>query len=194
MVVCPDEWDWAGFAHLLSRHRGAAVAIDCYADIYRQSPDQDPAEAMRAFLHRLRRLFARYDANGIVVDHAKRGSAGSKTPEFYGSAQKKGAIRQMWTTQVVDDGADPTARRVKVTCEKLSEAEKFGPVFLEFTFGETVAVSVARGADGALTPETSRDRMLAKIDAEGPVTREQLGARYGGKSKTDFDKLFRAET
>jgi DnaB-like helicase N terminal domain/AAA domain len=192
LVVSPGEWNPRKFEQLLSTHPGAFVTIDCFSDVFRQDPNQDPAEAMRQFLRDLRSLYAKYDCNGIVVDHSKRGNgARGATPDYYGSVQKKGAIRMMWVVEpVTPDEADPAHRQARILCEKMSEAEKFSPVTVEFAFTESsVAVSFA-GSSGPVKVLTSKDVMLAKIDAEGPVTREQLGAN-GGKAKTDFDELLK---
>jgi hypothetical protein len=191
LVVSPSEWSPRKFERLLSTHPGAFVTIDCFSDVFRQDPNQDPAEAMREFLRDLRGLYAKYGCNGMVVDHSKRGNGGKgATPDYYGSVQKKGAIRQMWIVEpVTPDETDLAHRQARILCEKMSEAEKFSPFTVDVAFtGSTVTVSFA-GSSSAVKVPTSKDLMLAKIDAEGPVTREQLGATYGGKAKKDFDDL-----
>ncbi len=190
-VLSPAAWDRGEFERLLARFPGAAIMIDCWSDIFHPDPRVEIGEATRTFVRDIRRLCAEYGANGFIVDHSKRQSGGSKaTPEFYGSQQKKAASRLMWILEAVADEADPTSAIAKVTCEKMSEAERFSPFSLAFAFSpESVTVSFA-GSAGPVKVETSKDRLLAKIEAEGPVTREQLGAS-GGKTKTDFDGLLR---
>jgi hypothetical protein len=118
-------------------------------------------------------VFARYGANGVVVDHANRSGA------FYGSNQKFATSRSMWAIEA--PGGPATARqiRARVTCEKQAEAEKFSPFDLTLDFDDDgLTISVAGGA----VAETARDRMLARIDASGPLTRTAAGGN-GGSTK-----------
>ncbi len=168
-----DGWSLSRFERVLAQYPGAFFAIDCLADIYRPDPKQEQGEVARDFFRELRSVTERHDANGVITDHTNRSGT------FYGSNQKLGTARQMWSVEVPE--GPPAARqiRARVTCVKQAEAEKFLPfdVTLDFDDGG-LTIAVAGGA-----VETARDRLLARIDASGPLTKTGAGANGGNLTR-----------
>lgn len=126
-VLSPDSWDEVQFEALLERYAGAFVVIDCMADAFEPLPGEDQAVATRRFLRKLRKLFERHRCSGFLIDHANRRG------DYYGSAQRKAAIRMMWHVDRLADG-DRLTNTIRVRCAKPGEAEPFEPFMVEFDF------------------------------------------------------------
>lgn len=189
LTYSPDEWDPAKFEAIVAQHPAAFVVLDCFMDIFKPFPEQDPALAMRGALRGLRTIFAKYGLNGVVVDHAKRG----KGTEYYGSGQKLGAIRQMWSLEKL--AGKP---RVRITCDKASEAEQFAKFEVGLSFTESSVALKYCGTVGDSTKQTKpqevaqdnqRAEMLARMRArDRPFTRKDFDAT-GNNEKKDFYEL-----
>jgi hypothetical protein len=82
----------------------------------------------------LRKLFERHRCSGFLIDHSNRRG------EYYGSAQRKAAIRMMWHVDRLADG-DRLTNTIRVRCAKPGEAEPFEPFMVEFDFtGDLVSI------------------------------------------------------
>lgn len=185
IVSPPNGWNAQDFERLMRTNRGAFVVIDCLSDIYHPDPALEMGDAARDFWRWLRRVYEENDANGLIIDHTNRAGG------IYGSIQKIASARTMIVAEAVNDGPPtPGQLRLRLTNPKLNEAEAFSPLDVLLDFlpdGLTFTV-----AGGPLSVETSKMRLFAKIEAEGPVTRTQVGADNGNSkrgTKADWRSL-----
>lgn len=135
LIASPEGFTYDGLKGVLQAHEGAFVVLDCFADIYFPHRGDEQGQAMRQFVRSVRKLFETHGCNGIIVDHARRWKPGdpANAERYYGSVQKKAAIRQMWYVERLRHKEETTGRaRAKVICEKQSEAEKFRSFITDF--------------------------------------------------------------
>ena len=142
LIVSPEQWDVHEFEDLLSRYPGAFVILDCATDAFAPEPGEDIAFATRRFIRGLRKIFERYGANGFLIDHSRRPAPGSRSVDYYGSVQRKAAARMMWSVHRVEENSE-LSNVVEIACEKMSEAERFAPFRIAFSFGSDVGVAIA---------------------------------------------------
>jgi len=122
---------------VLQRFPGAWVVVDCFADTFFPDPREEQGAAMRRFIRSLRMLYAKYECNGTIIDHSRRQKPGdpSSTERFYGSGQKKAAIRAMRYAERLRRKDDrPNSLRVKISCEKPGEVPLWEPFLVTFTW------------------------------------------------------------
>ena len=149
-VINPGYWDWPNFEKMLAANVGAFVVVDCFSDLYegaQQDAYESEAKSMRRILKQFRTLYEQYHCNGFVIDHSKRDSENDKSSKaktaYFGSVQKKAAIRSMWHISVPDIApedepaalADPDIH-VRIACAKQSEAEDFRDVDVTVRFAQ----------------------------------------------------------
>jgi AAA domain-containing protein/DnaB helicase-like protein len=182
LIASPREFNLDRFREALEKNAGGFVVVDTFADMYSPDPNVEQGADMRAFVRSLRALFEKNDCSGLLLDHTNRSSLA--TPErYYGSVQKKGAIRQMIAVERVRMPEERRGRaRVKLSCAKMSEAERFAPFLVDLEWTETLfRAHYAGEAD-----EASNRAALAVQDAEiivavltkaaGPMSRTEIEA------------------
>ena len=121
LFASPETYDAEPLRKTMEEHAGAFVSLDCLADVYRTDPRIERGEAMRAWLRNLRKLYETFGCNGVVVDHSRRPTPGvpSETERYYGSVQKKAALRQMWFVERLRQAdGDPSVIRAKIVCRE----------------------------------------------------------------------------
>lgn len=148
MLPATDNFEFAtadycktNFAALLKENSMSFFVLDCFLDMFHPDAKMAPDEAMRAFVrNEIRKQFEANRCGGIIIDHSKRAQPGDRGSQerYYGSVQKKAAFRQMILCEMVKPlaTAPPGAKRVKLTCVKQSEAEKFAPFYVELSWIE----------------------------------------------------------
>lgn len=162
LFASPETYEAEQLKETMEEHAGAFVSLDCLADVYRPDPRTERGEAMRAWLRDLRKLYEKFGSNGIIVDHSRRPKPGdpSETERYYGSVQKKAALRQMWFVERLRQAdGDPSVIRAKIVCEKLSEAEKFKTFVIEARWSPD---SVTLSYVGPLSAEVARADAAAR--------------------------------
>lgn len=196
LVVTPESWDVERFEELLATHPGAWVVIDCLADVFQPDPSEEQGIATRRFLRELRMIFERHGANGMIVDHARRQTSSRPGVDYYGSVQRKAAVRMMWALERVRE-ADRLTNSVVIRCEKMSESERFPAFIATLDFGlDCVAAGYGGLADAAPQPKARRtavddaaDTMLAMLRERGSFTRDELGVRKSNTTRAAFNRL-----
>jgi len=172
-IVSPDEFDPERFRALVKCNPGAFVVVDTFADMYVPDPQAEQGAEMRGFLRSLRRLYEENGCSGLLLDHTNRSNMAT-AERYYGSVQKKGAIRQMICVERVRMPEERHGRaRVKLTCAKMSEAEQFEPFLLdlwwtESTYGIEYAGPAGEAIERASRAATDAD-MVAAVLAKGDV-------------------------
>ena len=133
-VTSPDGFEMNPLRELFAQNEGSFIVIDCFSDMYKSQRFEDQSETMRTFVRDLRAAYQRHGCNGLVIDHPRRAREGETVGDYYGSVQKEAAMRTMWVaTQFPSD--DPAVARVKISCKKMSEAERFPAFVAKVTFG-----------------------------------------------------------
>ncbi len=161
-VASPGAFSFERLERALSDNEGSFVVLDCFADIYVPDRQSEPGRDMRAFVRRVRGLYERYRCNGIIVDHSRRPKPGDPvgSERYYGSIQKRAAFRQMWYIERLRRQDEPKgSARAKVICDKLSEAERFKPFIIDFTW-TTEQVHATYG--GLYDEATAKGQMALK--------------------------------
>ncbi len=193
VIVSPvDGWDENSFDDLLAHYPGAFVVIDCFADIFAPDSSLDQYGGQtRAFLKRLRAIYAKHGANGLLIDHAKRpeGARANRhvgAASYIGSGQKKAATRQMWFIDRVFGEDDLPTNSIVLGSAKANDIEQFAPIRIGFDFTTASVVSIRE--ESAPAPAAHKMTAIEKAMADqidfvrqhGPATRAMLRADKNG--------------
>jgi hypothetical protein len=138
-VINKEQWNADKFDCVMRENKDNFYIIDCWGDIYDPDMSAEQARDMREAVREIRAYFEKFKANGIIIDHSKRKQTGSSpkpADQLYGSAQKKATFRQVTHIEPVAQPFEPGHARVKITCVKMSEAEKFNPFYVDVVFDE----------------------------------------------------------
>jgi hypothetical protein len=183
LVTSPENYDAAALRSLCESHPEAFVVIDTFSDVYRSKAGEDPAQAMRRFVRDLRRLYAEFRCNGLILDHPRRPRDGEAHGDYYGSTQKEATARVMWQVTRLPYTEEGVVR-AKIACRKMSEAEPFSPFVAKVDFrGAFVVVTYDGELDqsAAVAVGPSDVEVIEQILRGAPdgMTCEALKARSG---------------
>jgi hypothetical protein len=138
-LVSPGAWDPTQFQKMMEANVEGFIVVDCFNDLFEgKAEGASQAGEMRRSIKAIREQYERYRCGGIIIDHSKRNDSGKPVDNpitlLYGSSQKKATIRGIWFVEKIEDAPIDNGVRVKITCVKMSEAEKFKPFFVDITF------------------------------------------------------------
>ncbi|HXM18369.1 MAG TPA: AAA family ATPase [Candidatus Tumulicola sp.] len=164
-VVSASHWETEKFGYLLRENKDTFYVFDCWTDVYEPNASTEQARDMREAIRAIRAAFENHKANGIIVDHSKRqqiGASANPADLIYGSTQKKASFRQVAHISTVRLAEfEPGVSRVKFTCVKMNEAEKYDPFFVDLRFAGGKYTCTYAGLAGGEAADGSKAEHVA---------------------------------
>lgn len=197
----PDDDARASFEMTLQERRPSIVAFDTCRALF--DFDEKETAHVRAEFGWLKSLATKHRCCIVVVHHLRKigGTSNSERERVSGSRDLVAAVDVHLAVKATN-GQPMRALYIDKTRHPLAEVRAgvefpveaiFDPPAATGECGQSTFVVGAPGlADSMLTSESALQRdLLARLDAEGPLTRNQLGAgdRGSGNMKRAFNEL-----